>query len=58
MIEISRKHIWHNVQETDSSRLLLIAAFTVIGYYSGGTEGCKNTINKSKGMANLACVSV
>lgn len=30
---------------------------TVTGCHSGGTESCKNTINGSKGMDILACVS-
>lgn len=45
-------------RNADSSQLSLIAAFTVIGYYSGGIEGFNNGINKSKRMGNLACVSV
>lgn len=45
-------------RKTNSSQLSLIAAFSVIGYCSGGIDGFKNRVNKSKRIGNLACVSV
>lgn len=58
MREKNKRVIRHNEKTTDFSWLLLFAAITVTGYYSGGTEACKSTINASKGMSNLACFSM
>ena len=54
----NKKVIRHNEKTTDFSWLLLFVAITVTGHYSGGTEACKSTINASKGMSNLASVSM